>query len=93
MPTHLTESDLDELEGPISPLLFPLYGVASRFSAHGYAIKVLAECFEHTDGAVGLADAMHESLERAADNLPDPPSISVRTSPPCSRPPKRRSPN
>ena len=32
MPTHLTESDLDELEGPISPLLFPLYGVASRFS-------------------------------------------------------------
>jgi len=71
-PTHLTQSDLDELDGPISQLLFPIYDVASRFSAHGYAIKVLAECFEHTEGAVGIADAMHEALEHATDNLPDP---------------------
>jgi hypothetical protein len=71
-PTHLTESDLNELDGPISPLLFPIYDVASRFSTHGHAIKVLAECFEHTDGAAGLADAMHEALEHATDNLPDP---------------------
>lgn len=71
-PTHLTESDLDEIDGPISPLLFPIHNVASRFSTHGQAIKVIAECLEHTEGAVGLADAMHEALEHATDNLPDP---------------------
>jgi hypothetical protein len=70
-PTHLTRSDLDEIDGPISPLLFPLYDVVSRFSAHNHAIKVLAECFEHTKDHVGLADAMHDTLEHATDNLPE----------------------
>jgi hypothetical protein len=71
-PTYLTESDLDAIDGPISPLLFPIYDVASRFSTHGHAIKALAEYFEHTEGALGLADAMHEALAHATDNLPDP---------------------
>jgi hypothetical protein len=71
-PTHLTESDRAEIDGPISPLLFPIHAIASRFSAYGYAIKVLAECLEHTKGNVGLADAMHDALEHATDNLPAP---------------------
>ncbi len=81
IPTNLMEiPGLDEVE-PITPVgrrkFFAIYDVVCRFRAHDHAVKVLAECLEHTKDHVGLADAMHEALEHATDNLPEISPISL----------------
>jgi hypothetical protein len=82
IPTNLMEIpglDERELDEPLSPLFFPLYDVACCFRAHEHAIKVLAECLQATKGSVGLADATHETLEHATDNLPEVATQQPRT--------------